>query len=84
MVMTDQYPELAGMKPSEIFIEWVYVVKGFNVTKIHLKKIIALKERDDFVRALKLQYGIVPPVKDYTDETRPAKYSCLNLVTISK
>ena len=72
-----QYPELKTMKPSEIFIEWAYIVKSNNVIKIHVRKVIPKKEKIIFVKALKLEYNVVRSDDSSFDEV-------VELVTIEK
>jgi hypothetical protein len=69
------YPELKTMKLTEIFIEWAYVVKGFSVNKIHVKRIIPRKEQNIFIKVLKTEYNI---------NNDPNKFERIELVTIEK
>ena len=72
-----KYPELKTMKPSEIFIEWALIVKPHNVIKIYVKKLIPIKEKSIFVKALKLEYNVVRNDNSALDET-------IELITIEK
>jgi hypothetical protein len=74
MNLETMYPELIEMKKDEIFIEWAYIVKEFNYIKVYVKKIIPKKEKNIFVKALKVEYNV------HNDET----FECVNLVTIEK
>jgi len=73
-----QYPELKNMKENEMFVEWVYIVKPMGVLKLYIKKIIPKKERNAFVKALKVEYG----VKEDPDD--PTRSGVIELATITK
>ena len=79
------YPELKDMKPSEIFIEWAYVVRDFNLEqKIKVRRIIPKTEQNTFVKALKLVYGIGGKEDSYDSSGVLEKFERVELVTIEK
>ena len=53
------YPELATMKSSEIFIEWITVMnkKGKILKKLKVVQILPKKELTDFLGGMRKKYG---------------------------
>ena len=72
------YPELKGMKNSEMLIEWAYIIRPSRVTKLYVRRLIPKKERNIFVKALEQEYGVIHNSED------PNKDEYVELVTITK
>lgn len=58
MIHEVQYPQLATLKDSEIFVESVTVVKDGRISTISIEKVILKKGRNEMERALKSQLAV--------------------------